>query len=320
MIGGEGMRRFAWLGIVMAVAGCGVLGDDPGDGPIRYVAIGDAPETPAAVPATADGSTGSWREDCGRNERGIRNSDNLVVNPGVVGAAHHLHDYVGNVSTNAFSTDKTLAAAATTCRGGDRSSYYWPVLRVPGSDHSAGAGEHDAHGNEGQVVPPASVTIEFRGNPVSDVVSMPEFLRTATGNAHGFSQGGKHTDHLQWTCSGARDHVAKDYPRCSDGQQVIRIFDFPSCWNGKSLDSPDHSSHLVFPTGSGACPPATFPVPQLHVEVAYTVPKDADFTVDTFPEDGRSALADHSHFINVMQPALMGRLVACLNEGRRCTA
>lgn len=316
MIGG-GMRRFAWLGIVVVVAGCGVLGDDPGDGAIRYVAIADAPQAPAATAPAVDGSTGTWRVDCGRNESGIRNSDNLVVNPGVVGAAHHLHDYVGNVSTNAFSTDRSLAAARTTCRAGDRSSYYWPVLRVPGSGGSA---EHDAHGNEGRVLPPAAVTIEFRGNPVSDVVPMPEFLRTATGNAHGFSQGGKNTTHLQWTCSGTRDRVTKDYPRCPDGQQVVRVFDFPSCWNGKSLDSPDHSSHLVFPAASGACPPAFFPVPQLHLEVAYTVPKDADFTVDTFPEDGRSALADHSHFINVMQPALMNRLVACINQNQACTA
>ncbi|MEV6282807.1 DUF1996 domain-containing protein [Kribbella sp. NPDC051770] len=314
------MRRFAWLGIVMVVAGCGVLGDD--SDAVRYVAIADAPQTPAAVPPTADASTGTWRVDCGRNERGIRNSDNLVVNPGVVGAAHHLHDYVGNVSTTAFSTDRSLAAAATTCKGGDKSSYYWPVVRVPGDDDMSGmsSAEHDAHGNEGRVLPPASVSIEFRGSPVSDVVPMPEFLRTATGNAHGFSQGGKHTDHLQWTCSGARDRVAKDYPRCPDGQQVIRVFDFPSCWNGKSLDSPDHSSHLVFPNAAGGCPPGFFPVPQLHLEIGYDVPKGADYSVDTFPEDGRSALADHSHFINVMQPALMGRLVACLNEDKRCTA
>src|SRR5690349_5820861 len=168
MIGG-GMRRFAWLGIVVVVAGCGVLGDDPGDKAIRYVATADAPAAPAVVNPTADASTGTWQVDCGRNESGIRNSDNLVVNPGVIGAAHHLHDYVGNVSTNAFSTDQSLAAARTTCRGGDRSSYYWPVLRVPGdSDHDAG--EHDAHGNEGRVLSPAAVTIEFRGNPVSDVV------------------------------------------------------------------------------------------------------------------------------------------------------
>jgi hypothetical protein len=317
------MRRFSWLGIVAlvaVVAGCGALTGSTGDGAIRYVAIEDAPVAPAAQPPAPDASTGTWRVDCGRNEQGIHNSDNLVVNPGVVGAAHHNHDYVGNVSTNAFSTDRSLAAAATTCRGGDRSTYYWPVLRVPDGGTAHGAGEHDAHGNQGRILRPDSVLIEFRGNPVSDVVAMPEFLRTATGNAHGHTQAGRHTDHLQWTCSGTRDRVAKDYPRCPEGQQVLRVFDFPSCWNGKSLDSPDHSSHLVFPAGSGGCPPATFPVPQLHVEVAYTVPPDADFTIDTFPEDGGSALADHGHFINVMPPALMDRVVACINEGRSCVA
>lgn len=43
--------------------------------------------------------------------------------------AHHVHDYVGSLTTNGSSTDESLATGGTTCRLGDRSAYFWPVLR-----------------------------------------------------------------------------------------------------------------------------------------------------------------------------------------------
>jgi len=47
---------------------------------------------------------------------------------------------------------------------------------------------------------------------------------------------------------------------CPDGIRA-QVF-FPSCWDGKNLDSPDHTSHLSYPIGAyndGMCPP-THPV------------------------------------------------------------
>lgn len=43
---------------------------------------------------------------------------------------------------------------------------------------------------------------------------------------------------------------------CPDGLRA-QVF-FPSCWNGKDLDSPDHKSHMSYPAdsyNSGKCPP-----------------------------------------------------------------
>src|SRR5512142_1093460 len=85
-----------------------------------YVAIQDVPVAPHPPAATGPGgSAGSFTSVCGRNEHGHRNADNLVVAPGLPGAAQHAHDYVGNVSTTASSTDQSLAAAGTTCSNGD---------------------------------------------------------------------------------------------------------------------------------------------------------------------------------------------------------
>ena len=130
-------------------AGVGPFAGDFTD--IREVAV-------TAAPAPGPGaSTGTVTESCGRDEEGHRNSDNLVVCPGLAHGAHHTHDYVGNLSTTAFSTDASLAAARTTCTNGDRSTYYWPVLRRqdrPGTDsHAPGGGEH---GNLGEILPARS--------------------------------------------------------------------------------------------------------------------------------------------------------------------
>ena len=73
-------------------------------------------------------SRGTFTSQCGRNADGAhRNSDNFITSPGVSNAAHHTHDYVGNLSTDGNSTNESLAAAGTTCRFGDKSTYFWPV-------------------------------------------------------------------------------------------------------------------------------------------------------------------------------------------------
>jgi hypothetical protein len=75
-------------------------------------------------------ATGTFTVDCGRNENGHFNPDNFIAQPGVRNGAQHLHDYVGNLSANADSNNKSLAKAGTTCRNGDKSAYFWPVVRI----------------------------------------------------------------------------------------------------------------------------------------------------------------------------------------------
>jgi hypothetical protein len=281
--------------------------------PTYYVDAGRMPLAPPAPAVHPGGSTGTWQVDCGRDEEGRHNADNLVADPGLPGGAHHVHDYVGNLSTDAFSTDASLAAAGTTCRGGDLSTYYWPVLRVPGPGT-------DPDDNHGTILVPDSVLIQYRGNPWSDVVPMPRFLRVPTGDPHGLTNGGGETGHVQWTCSGERDRVARQYPRCPAGQQVVRVFDFPSCWNGRTTDSANHRAHIVFPDATGACPAATFPVPHLHLEIAYTVPPGVDYAIDSFESELRNPVVDHADYIDVLPDRLMAQVVECIDTGRRCTA
>ena len=59
---------------------------------------------------------------------------------------------------------------------------------------------------------------------------------------------------------------------CPNGIRATIIF--PSCWDGKNLDSPDHQSHVAFASGavlaSDKCP-SSHPVriPQVMYEVMY---------------------------------------------------
>jgi hypothetical protein len=236
-------------------------------------------------------STVAFSQECGRNENGHRNSDNLVTSPGVAGAAHHVHEYVGNLATDAFSTEQSLQSAGTTCATGDLSTYYWPVLRV-------------SH----RIVEPSQVHISFHGNGLTEVVAMPRFLRMSTGNARAVTSHGQHA-RARWSCSGAPDRVTTRYPLCPEGQLVMRTFTFPSCWDGLRTDSPNHRDHVVFPAPSGACPPKTFPIPRLQVTVSYRLPHGALYRVDGFPEQGGSPATDHSDFIAIIPDPLMREIL-----------
>jgi hypothetical protein len=281
-----------------------------------YVAIDSVPVRPADAAVGADAATGSWDSPCGRNENGHHNADNVVAQPGRPGGAQHLHDYVGNVSTTAYSTELDLALAGTTCRNGDTSTYYWPVLGLlPG--HYGGA-DHAGAGHAGGPLLPASVVVRFLGNPRSKVLPMPRFLRMITGDAKAATARASTAPPAQWTCSGTRDRRTDRYPLCPPGQRVLRIFDFPNCWDGLRTDSPNHVSHVVFPATDGGCPDSTFPIPKLHIEVGYSVPGGRSYAIDTFPEQHRSPRTDHAAFIDVMPDALMARLVDCVNTGRHC--
>ncbi|MEU9302018.1 DUF1996 domain-containing protein [Streptomyces sp. NPDC048269] len=270
--------------------------------------------------ASAGASTGSFSSQCGRNENGHFNPDNVIVAPGVSNGAHHMHDYVGNKSTDAFSTNDSLAKAGTTCGNGDLSSYYWPVLRLRDGkaekDAKAPGGGQDA--NVGTILRPKQVTITFKGSPVGKVKAMPRFLRIITGDAKAFANGNANAN-ASWSCTGFENRQLKDkYPVCPKGSDVVRTFTFQSCWDGRNTDSANHRTHVAFPDKSGRCPKGFSAIPQLVQRITYGVAPGARFAVDSFPEQLHKPVTDHDDFINVMPDRLMATAVGCINGGRTC--
>ncbi|MDY7085233.1 MAG: hypothetical protein SYR96_09025, partial [Actinomycetota bacterium] len=83
------------------------------------------------VPQPGPGAArGRFVVNCGTNGNGKFSPDNPVAQPGIKNGAEHLHDFVGNLAITANSSDADLEASGTTCRNGDKSSYFWPVVRI----------------------------------------------------------------------------------------------------------------------------------------------------------------------------------------------
>ena len=82
-----------------------------------------APGAPARRPAP-------FTVDCGTNGNGKFSPDNPVAQPGIKNGAEHVHDFVGNLAITANSSNADLDASGTTCKNGDKSSYFWPVVRI----------------------------------------------------------------------------------------------------------------------------------------------------------------------------------------------
>ena len=288
-----------------------------------FVAIEAAAAARRAPRPGPAASTGSFASRCGRNTDGHRNSDNFIVAPGVTNGAHHVHDYVGNTSTDGTSTDESLAAAATTCERGDKSVYFWPVLRDirhAGEDADRPGGGRD--GNLGHILTPTPGLRRLPRQPAGEgparcpasCGSSPATPRPSPTGRRAQRPGG--VDLLGHAGPGQHHRTTRCAPA---GQLVQRIGEFPSCWNGAGTDSDDHRTHVTFPDPvTGACPTGTVAIPRLRITVSYRVPPGRSFAIDSFPDQQRKAVTDHFDFENLMPESLMGRAVDCINTGRTC--
>ncbi|MBQ0985268.1 DUF1996 domain-containing protein [Streptomyces sp. F63] len=290
------------------------------------------PNVQAKPRKTGKASTGTFTVECGVNENKIFNTDNLIVAPGVDNGAHHTHDYVGNQGVDAFASNDDLANAETSCsEQGDKSSYYWPVLRVQDGTQEFDAKQQGGglEGNVGRILAADKAEIQYVGSPTGKVVAMPKFLRIITGDAKAFTNGTANAN-AHWSCTGFEDKVqlTDKYPICPQGSSVVRSFAFQSCWDGQNIDSANHRAHVDFADADGNCRNGFKAIPQLTMRLVYDVPAPVikngqvknPYAVDGFPEQLHKPITDHDDFINVMDEDLMDEVVDCVNGGRPCGA
>ncbi|MFJ9626415.1 DUF1996 domain-containing protein [Streptomyces sp. NPDC101175] len=336
--GGDGGDQSAGSSASASAGGQGGQGQQGNgqstNGPVAsdYADITSVQPNVNAPQEQANASRGTFVTACGVNANGLFNSDNVIVAPGVSNGAHHFHDYIGNQSNNAFASDQDLANADTSCENpGDKSTYYWPVLRLQNGKQERDADKPGGgtEGNSGEIVTAKQVTLTFEGNPQSKVVAMPRLLRIITGDAKAFVNGPANAN-ASWSCTGFEDRQLKDkYPLCPAGSDVVRTFKFQSCWDGRNIDSANHRTHVAFEAADGACPAGFEAIPQLVQRIVYAVdaPSLQDggkttplFAVDSFPEQQHKPVTDHGDFINVFDEGLMNDMVTCINNGEKCGA
>jgi hypothetical protein len=131
------------LAVAVSTGRTGEASADPAD-PSFFIDINKVPAGNNVNAALQKkGAQGSFTVDCGTNADGAHhNPDNFIAQPGIKNGAQHLHDYVGNVTTDADSSLKSLLAGDTTCKNGDQSAYFWPVIRIDREDDAANENEN----------------------------------------------------------------------------------------------------------------------------------------------------------------------------------
>ena len=224
--------------------------------------------------------------------------DDPIVFPGKSGASHD-HTFVGNRSTSASSTYESLRAAPTSCRRADDKAGYWvPTLLQNGTP-----------------VYPLAATIYYRRATLEPVVAFPNNFRMIAGSATATAPQGMRITF--WSCgvlSGVRPSAS--VPTCPEtrGSSLRLHVRFPSCWDGASLDSADHKSHLAYAV-RGRCP-STHPVELPAITQIYRYPSRGG---EGFTLSSGGQFSAHADFLNAWRPAALRRLVdECLNALVHC--
>ncbi|MBP2365665.1 DUF1996 domain-containing protein [Pseudonocardia parietis] len=278
---------------------------------ITDVEPGNAPDDKGGVFAG-----GTFTSECGTSDH--RNSDNYQAAPGKRNGAQHVHDYVGNTTTDAFSDDQSLEAGGTSCTNGDKSTFYWPVVRDlngVGDDANADGGGKD--GNVGEILTPTSAQMTLNGHPGQKTEPMPQNLRMITGDAKAKTNGDENVV-SKWTCSGFTDRTTEKYPICPSGSDLVRFLDFPSCWDGETLRSNAENEAVVFPEADGRCADGRVAIPQLRMTLTYDQPEGRSFALDTFPDQQHSPKTDHGNYQSLLSDEQARTAATCINSGRNC--
>jgi len=224
--------------------------------------------------------------------------DDPIVYPRQPGASHD-HSFVGNTTTNAFSTLRSLRAGSSTCkRDGETAAYWMPTLLL-----------------NGQMIPPTGATIYYRRKTLAPLRAFPAGFKMIAGDRHATSPQGMQITY--WNCGAASSVPAStEIPTCPSprGQGLRLHVNFPSCWDGRHLDSADHQSHVAYAV-RGACP-ASHPVAVPAISLIYRYPINGGSGVTVSSGGQYSA---HADFFNAWRQGTLTSLVNnCLNALRHC--
>ena len=224
-------------------------------------------------------------------------NDDPIVFPRQPGRSH-AHTFFGNVSTNANSSLASLRTAATTCRlRADRAAYWIPTLY-----------------ERGREVRPFKAQFYYLMRGYAQIRPFPPGLRMIAGDSGAVTPQSRRV--VYWACGaggGVRMAPTSDIPTCRPARSLNHRLEktflelhvnYPDCWDGRRLDSPDHRSHMAHSTDY-VCPashPVKLPLIRLNVQ---------------YPTTGGSGLmlasggqfSGHADFFNAWDQATLARLV-----------
>ena len=240
--------------------------------------------------------------------------DDPIVMPGQVGGSH-LHMVFGNKNYSANLDEQSLASGASTCLGGglNRSAYWMPAVFDPAT---------------GDVKLPLFGEFYYKSGAAVDISQtqdIPAGLRMVAGNKNATSN--DQNPHVTWLCGNV--YPSASIPDCPAGAKEITLaISFPSCWDGRNLDSPDHQSHMAYTVydGSRSTCPSTHPVLIPKIDELFPFPIRANDDVrrwrlasDMYSTSIRGGLSAHADWMLGWDAATMHSIVVnCLRKGLDC--
>jgi hypothetical protein len=271
-----------------------------------------------------------------------------------------LNMFYGSKNIDSYTTfDALFSSQEAGCSGNtlNRSAYWMPALLAPKYDQATGSRLTDESGapawdvvkakvGEGDRSAAAAHEVFYYSAAVSNLASIwapPLGLRMVAGDATTTpDKVAQSASVARWHCQSWASSDAEGgpwsstIPECRAPDMLRLDIFFPSCWNGKDLDSPDHKSHMAYPTGTTnniACP-ATHPYPIVRVSYHFAYPlfpdqldpvsktskgfrlASDDYTVDSRNNGGLSL---NGSWMNGWHPEAMDMLLkGCVLGQRDC--
>ncbi|KAH6665448.1 hypothetical protein B0J14DRAFT_680549 [Halenospora varia] len=217
-----------------------------------------------------------------------------LVNPGLVGTPH-MHQVVGGNAFNASIpvTDVSSIASCTTCGPSDDHSNYWTAnlyfhakngsyKRVPQVPNRLLFNDKFTTQTSG------GVTVYYISPGKGKVTAFKPGFRMLVGDPMRREKAVKTQSCFR--CYSGPNFGGDNAAPCTDAKLDFESFPtgpclggirsnilYPTCWDGKNLDTPNHKDHVAYPTGgpstflqTGTCP-STHPIkiPQLMLEIVW---------------------------------------------------
>src|SRR5471032_2696766 len=209
------------------------------------------------APLSALAADGQINVDCSFSHM---KPDDAILMPGMPGMAMS-HDFVGNRSTDAFSTAESLLLhSCTTCDNAADSTGYWvPTMKLP----------------NGEIVHPSYIKNYYQANNVQNypIKPYPHGLQLLAGN----HQGTGPNPHVSFLCANGNGYTNTADQICGlraagDAVQFNIGVMFPDCWDGVNLPAKG-TNNAVYSTNDQC--PADHPVKlaKVNMNIAYVLPQ-----------------------------------------------
>ncbi|MGW0215071.1 DUF1996 domain-containing protein [Micromonospora chokoriensis] len=262
------------------------------------------------VPAGV-GNLPEFRADC---QYSHRLPDDPIVAPGLPGASH-MHSFVGNKAVDADTVAGDLTKfTATSCKPvQDHSAYWVPTLYDNGT---------------GKPVETTGFRVYYRSLAKNSTgqMPMPNGLRMISGDAKKKKptpRGATGQFYCAFYGPGDLDGIARstngNWPICGGDATLHFMMQFPDCWDGKHLDSPNHKDHVAYGSGNGC--PSSHPVriPAITFDIQYPAKgTPAGFYLSS-DKEGKSASSMHGDAFVMWDVNTMNkRTKNCVAQRRTC--